>query len=136
MVAQARDGADTQDVPGDTPAASRAPSTRTTRTCWCSPTGATPGALMQMYLWDPARDLDLDELPDYRPVHGGDDPVARLPRVHARAHQPAGHGRPGLRRAERRAGGAIDEGTADWYALDYLVGQGRDPYPDDRTPPT
>ena len=32
-------------------------------------------------------------------------PVARLPRVHARAEQPAGHGRARLRRAERRPGG-------------------------------
>ena len=32
--------------------------------------------------------------------------------------------------------GAIDEGTADWYALDYLVGDGTNPYlPDDLSAP-
>ena len=82
----------------------RAPSTRTTRTCWCSPTGAAPGALMQMYLWDPTRDPDLDEEPNYRPVHGGDDPSLVF---HEYTHGLTNRlvtDAAGLRRAERSPG--------------------------------
>ena len=138
VVAQAQDGADKQDVPGDTPGypgalhANNANMTVLPR----DSSAATPGALMQMYLWDPTRDADLDEVPNYRPVHGGDDPSLVF---HEYAHalnnrlvtDAVGYGALNGPQA-----GAIDEGTADWFALDYLVGDGTTPYlPDDLSSP-
>lgn len=73
---------------------------------------------MQMYLWDPVAD------PGVRPVHGGDDAGLVF---HEYTHgmnnrlvtDAAGFG--ALNGAQA---GAIDEGTSDWYALDYLVERG------------
>ena len=88
-------------------------------------------AFMQMYLWDPVNDADPDRA--FRPVHGGDDPSLVF---HEYTHgltnrlvtDPLGYG--ALNGAQA---GAIDEGTADWYALDYLVDQGL--FPDDNDTP-
>ena len=100
------------------------------------PDGWAPGALMQMYLWDPTRDLDLDEEPNYRPVHGGDDPSLVF---HEYAHGLTNRlvtDAQGFGALNGAQAGAIDEGTADWYALDFLVGNGDDPFvPDDESAP-
>ena len=100
VVAQAQDGAAIDD--GDTPGFPGAQHANNTNMLTL-PAGTAPGALMQMHLLDPPRDPDLDEEPNYRPVHGGDDPSLSS-RVHARAQQPAGDRRAGLRRAQRGAG--------------------------------
>ena len=137
VVAQAQDGADRQDVDGDTAGFPGSLHVNNANMLTL-PAGSTPGALMQMYLWDPIRDPneDLDEEPNYRPVHGGDDPSLVF---HEYTHgltsrlvtDAAGYG--ALSGAQA---GAIDEGTADWYALDYLVGDGTTPYmPDDASHP-
>ena len=55
VVAQAQDGADKQDVPGDTPGFPGAQHANNANMLTL-PEGSTPGALMQMYLWDPTRD--------------------------------------------------------------------------------
>ncbi|HEU0023663.1 MAG TPA: M36 family metallopeptidase [Thermoleophilaceae bacterium] len=81
-------------------------------------------ALMQMYLWDPIADLDPDTVPNYRPVHGGDDPSLVF---HEYAHGLTGRlvtDAQGYGALNGAQAGAIDEGTADWYALDYLVDEG------------
>ena len=94
-------GAGTRTGPATRPA-SPTPTTRTTRTCSCSPT-ASPAVHADVPLGShrrpgPRRGAELPARARRR------RPVARLPRVHARAHEPAGHGRAGLRRAERGAG--------------------------------
>ncbi len=107
VVAQAQDGADTQDVPGDTagfPGAQHA-NNANMLVLPHDQSAATPGALMQMYLWDPTRDADLDELPNYRPVHGGDDPSLVFHEYTHGLNNRLVTDALGLRRAERRPGG-------------------------------
>ena len=65
----------------------------------------TPGR-MQMYLFEP---IVIDPTPPpfilpFAAANGSDDPSDRLPRVHARALQPADHRRTGLRRPRQRPG--------------------------------
>jgi hypothetical protein len=127
MIAQAQDGAAT-DVSG--PDAEH----RNNANILVLPDGHSP--LMQMYLWDPVGDdlpygCDPDtpptcrqQYPNYRPVDGADDPALVF---HEYAHgltnrlvtDVAGWGALNGPQAE-----AIDEGTADWYALDHLVERG------------
>ena len=103
MVAQAQDGADRQDVTGDTPGFPGAHHANNANML-VLPAGSAPGALMQMYLWDPTRDPDLDEQPNYRPVHGGDDPSLVFHEyAHGLTNRLVTDGS-GLRRAERGAG--------------------------------
>ena len=105
-------GPDAATAPTPT-AASRTPTTSTTRTWRRRPTASSPR--MQMYLF--ADDAgDAVQLPD---VNGGDDAGDRLPRVHARPLQP-----PRRRRRRRPApcnapqAGAMGEAWSDWYAMD------------------
>ena len=127
VIAQAQDGADTNGGFPDLDHSNNA-------NMLVLPDGQ-PG-FMQMYLWDPIADLDPVTPPNYRAVHGGDDPSLVF---HEYTHgltnrlvtDPQGYG--ALNGAQA---GAIDEGTADWYALDYLVGDGSTAYlPDDSDTP-
>ena len=80
--------------------------------------------LMQMYLWAPWKDSDLNALPNYRAVDGADDPSLVF---HEYTHGLTGRlvtDAQGYGALNGAQAGAIDEGTADWYALDYLVEQG------------
>ena len=90
-----------------------------------------PG-FMQMYLWDPIADLDPVTPPNYRAVHGGDDPSLVFHEyTHGLTNRLVTDAQ-GYGALNGPQAGAIDEGTADWYALDYLVGDGSTPYlPDD-----
>ena len=81
--------------------------------------------LMQMYLWAPWKDADLNALPNYRAVDGADDPSLVF---HEYTHGMTGRlvtDAQGYAALNGAQAGAIDEGTADWFALDYLVEQGR-----------
>ena len=93
------------------------------------PEGSAPGALMQMYLWDPIRDpnRDLDVEPNYRAVHGGDDPSLVFHEYTHGLNNRLVTDAQGFGALNGAQAGAIDEGTADWYALDYLVGDGTIP---------
>ncbi len=135
VVAQAQDGADKQDVAGDTPGFPGAQHANNANMLTL-PRGSAPGGLMQMYLWDPTRDPDLDEEPGFRPVHGGDDPSMVFHEyTHGLTNRLVTDAQ-GFGALNGAQAGAIDEGTADWYALDYLVGDGSEPYmPDDLTDP-
>ena len=100
------------------------------------PDGSAPG-LMQMYLWDPDRDdLDLDEEPNYRPVHGGDDPSLVF---HEYTHGLTNRlvtDAAGLRGAERGAGRRDRRGHRRLVRPRLPGGRGTAPYmPDDATPP-
>jgi hypothetical protein len=115
LIAQAQDGADTAAGFPDLEHSNNA-------NMLVLPDGASPR--MQMYLWDPIADADPVAVPNWRPVHGGDDPSLVY---HEYAHGLTNrlvtdaNGWGALNGAQA---GAIDEGTADWYALDYLVEQG------------
>jgi hypothetical protein len=89
--------------------------------------------LMQTYLGDPTNDADLDAEPNFRPVHWGDDPSIVY---HEYTHGLEGRlvtDDAGFVALNGAQAGAIDEGTADWYALDYLVETGE--IPDDEDQP-
>ena len=125
VIAQAQDGADT------TRPASPDPDHSNNANMLVLPATASPGAHADVPLGSRSRDLGPDEPPNYRPVHGGDDPSLVF---HEYTHgltnrlvtDAQGYG--ALNGAQA---GAIDEGTADWYALDYLVGR-RQPVPPGR----
>ena len=77
------------------------------------PDGTSPQ--MQMYLWS-GPTLPGDERRRRR--------VDPLPRVHARALEPAGHAtRDGAGALNSPQAGAMGEGWSDWYAKDFLVSQ-------------
>ncbi len=129
VVAQAQDGAAKQDVEGDTPGFPGAQHANNANMLVLpAAPDSTPGAFMQMYLWDPTRDADLDEEPNYRPVHGGDDPSLVFHEYTHGLNNRLVTDAQGYGALNGAQAGAIDEGTADWYALDYLVGDGTNPY--------
>ena len=92
---------------------------------------------MQMYLWDPTRDADLDEEPNYRPVHGGDDPSLVFHEYTHGLNNRLVTDAPRLRRAERRRrpgrstrGRPTGTPSTTWWAT------GESPYlPDDLSAP-
>ena len=103
VVAQAQDGADKQDVAGDTPGFPGAQHANNANMLTLPSGLRARGAHADVPLGSharsgPRRGAGLPARPRWRRS------VAGVPRVHARAHEPAGDRRAGLRGAERSAG--------------------------------
>ena len=89
-----------------------------------------------MYLWDPIADLDPVTPPNYRPCTAATTrPLVFHEYTHGLTNRLVTDAQ-GYGALNGPQAGAIDEGTADWYALDYLVGDGSTAYlPDDSDTP-